>query len=123
MRKAIGLAVLLAAAGCETEESIPKQPKAEITIQSGECADICGGTICYSNVMRRGDEWKRKGKNKGLRHYVEAGGKKESAAVYSLEADGFDNYFIVGERMIFADECIFYRKGLDAEKLTLERLR
>lgn len=122
----IGLAALLAAAGCE-EESIPKKPRVEIAIPSGECIDICGGEICYDAVSgfieSRNSYSGLKKKEQKLKEDITAGHEKKALWSYSITANGFEDYFTLNKKMIFADECVFYRESLDAEKLVLERLR
>lgn len=121
---AFGLAALLAG-GCGKEADDSKKERTEIAIPSRECIDICGGKICYDaavvfvKVRNRYSGLKQK-KPEPENSIVEP--EEEKLWGYSITAEGFEDYFILNKRMIFADECVFHRRSYDAEKLVLERL-
>lgn len=103
-----GLALVLGMgimAGCEYQENTAKPAQANplIDITSGECKDVCGGKICYE-VLKKSNN-------------------SNSPSRYAIESEGFEDYFVIGRRMIFADKCILFKIDASNDVLILEKLR
>jgi len=106
MRKAALTLVALAGICCSSKQENPVQPAKPnevIEIPANECREVCGGKICYEDIIM----------------YL----KPKMVRSYTIASEGFDNYTTLNERMIFADKCIFYKLSAKSDKLIIEKLR